>query len=313
MIKRLKVTQKGIFVYDPEVKKRIEKANLSPSFVGSWLDSPADAILSRYFEDDYLIEKPVYLERGSWYHSIMEETFKIPAEERVPKDLLLSANKVTKENKEYQKLGMIPEQKTWLSNALKGYISMPEDQNFFKREVAEIFPQGQGIELFVNGKIGNAERNVVGFIDLLVKGDEGMVVVDWKTGKCYPYNPNEPISWRNSFDYWRQQITYTMLLEQKGLPVEAGCLVFPADRTPQTVWVDIFSPDARQKTIEDYETADREIKTAIDSDHFYPFRETKWNNWGSYLIGNGDATPPNIRREDFMKDADLSEVNPIPW
>ena len=37
LFKKIKVTPKGIYVLDPDLRKKIDKLNLSPSMIGNWL------------------------------------------------------------------------------------------------------------------------------------------------------------------------------------------------------------------------------------------------------------------------------------
>ena len=166
-----------------------------------------------------------------------------------------------------------------------------------------------GLELFVNGTLGNANRQCLGFIDKIVEGENGLKVQDWKTGKKISnFNPNSKISTSNPFDYWRQQTFYAMLLEQLGATVEETSLLFPCAETPTIIHVDHHNPKVREQVIKDVEQVDRELDEAINNGYFFPFKKGPYNSWASYLVGLGRAPKPNIREDKFAMLADLSEV-----
>ena len=86
----------------------------------------------------------------------------------------------------------------------------------------------KGIELFVQGKIGNTNHNTFGFIDKIIEGETGLIILDWKTGaQIHNFDPTKKPSADNPFGYWRQQTAYAMLLEQYGLKVEIYRFNFP--------------------------------------------------------------------------------------
>ena len=168
--------------------------------------------------------------------------------------------------------------------------------------------QKQGLELFVTGKIGNAKRTCLGFIDKLVEGDYGLIVQDWKTGaKIHDYDPSKAPSDNNPFDYWRQQTFYTMLLEQAGMKVDSACLIFPCAEVPQIVNVDCHNPKVREQVIADCEKADSILEECIANDYTFPFKPGKYNSWATYLCGLGRAYPPKIitdRLNDYVEYGD---------
>ena len=310
LFKKIKVTPKGIYVLDPDLRKKIDKLNLSPSMIGNWLQSPADFILGKFIEPEVQIEDTPHLKRGTWFHSTMEAFFGLPQEERTKENLLKVSKEVTMTD-EYRDFAKETDNQEWYKNALKSYISAWLD-NAKSEKIANLFVMGKsrkGLELFVKGNLGNADRTCLGFIDKIVEGDNGLKVQDWTTGKKITnYNPNMKISTNNPFDYWRQQTFYAMLLEQLGATVEEASLLFPCAETPTIVLVDHSNPDVRAQVIKDVEQVDKELKEAIDNNYFFEFKKGPYNSWASYLAGLGSARKPNIREDKFAMMADLSEV-----
>lgn len=294
--KKFTVENGSIRVNDPEVRAMIDKIKLSPSMIGGFIASPGDWVVSKYIEPHISRSEPVHLTRGNWFHLIMEKFFALPQEERTWENLGSIVKNVTAA--EYPQMNT-NENKDWLRAAMINYKNNGLE-NAQNEKVAKIYLQGElktGLELFVRGSIGNAKRQCLGFIDRLIEGKNGLKVEDWKTGKkVSTYNPEFPISDKNPFDYWRQQLFYTLLLEQAGMTVEEASLIFPVAN--QKVYVDVNNQGAREQVIKDVEAVDSELTKCIENDYTFPFRKGQYTTWAYYLGGLGSVKyPPDIHTD----------------
>lgn len=295
----------SIKILSNDYKNTINKMKLSPSFVNAWLASPGDWAMGKLVVPEIQTEEPIYFARGTWFHKIMEEYYKLLPIERTFESLKQTCLRVTREDPLYSKLIEEKENKDWMNNAIKGFWKTWGEE-FKNDRIAKIFLMGQqrdGLELFVSGKIGNSSRQSLGFIDRLVESEGGLKVQDWKTGKhIAEYDPNKPISTYNPFEYNRQQILYTMLLEQQGLKVKSASLIFPCSEPPREVMVDINSQKNRAQVIKDVEQVDKELTECINNDYTFPFKSGRWNSWATFLCGMGNSRKPdNIREDKLMK------------
>lgn len=299
--KKIKIHNNGVQILDTAIMTKINRKPLSPSLVGAFLQSPGDWVMNAFIMDEVKIEETPHLRRGNWFHSIMEDFFAKEPEKRIFKELKESVHRVSEEN--YPDMLENQEHKDWLNHAIKGYcktwLNGAKDE-----KIAKLYINGEtkdGLELSISGKIGEAKRNCFGYIDKVLEGTQGLIVSDWKTGKKVSnFDPTRKISASNPFDYWRQQIFYTLLLEQKGCVVESANLIFPCPDVPQQVDIDIFNAEARQQVIKDVETVDRELTECVENEYFFPFKKGQYNGWASYLCGLGNAYPPRIHTDKLM-------------
>ena len=267
--KLIKVTSTGIEVLDEGLMNKIKKKNLSASLVNSITQCPADWLMESFILNLVDHEEPIHFVRGHIIHDTMERFFAYPKEERNPKLLSRTAMAVIQEK--YKESLDDKETMNWVKTALTGYLETGfEYKNI---DVAQIVKKkGEeptlGVELFVMGKIGNATRKVVGYIDRLDRMPDGRLsIVDYKTGgRIY----------KDSFDYERQQLAYTMLLEQDGYEVGAAKLEFPIARG--VVDIDINSQEKRTQVEIDFEAADNLLTKCIE-DNFFPFKGHHFCKW----------------------------------
>ena len=274
------IREDGVEILSDELYKKVERGNLSASMVNSLLACPADWILDKYILNQIEHEEQPQLERGTLFHSCMESFFTIPAGQRTSQMLGTIAQEETALN--HPHLMNDEESKSWLKNAIMGYLSMGFDFN--EEVIPQIDWKGKkqyGLELFVDGKIGNTKRKVVGYIDKLVQketdGKKLLFIEDWKTGKTvHPFDPDKAISDSNSFDYWRQQTLYSMLMEQEGVDVAGASLIFPVAK--KIVTVDKDRHDVRERVIEDLERVDQKLDKCL-SDNFFPFTPALYCTW----------------------------------
>lgn len=281
--KLVKVTKKGIVILDEELMNKIKKKNLSASMISSFFQCPADWLMDSFILPLLDHEEPVHFMRGHIFHETMEAFFAIPKEERCPKKLSQLAMKVIKNNYAHALEDFDTMQ--WVKQALKGYLetgfaySDVDVAKIVKKEGSE--PE-LGVEIFVKGKLGNTQRQVVGFVDRVDRLEDGSLeVVDYKTGKkIHPFNPNKPIGDGNDFGYWRQQIAYTMLLEQAGHKVSGAKLEFPIAKG--VVVVDTFSEELRKQVETDFESVDKALTKCIE-ENLFPFNGHFFCKWCGML------------------------------
>lgn len=182
---RITLTSDGAHITSPETAEKIEKKNLSASLI-----TGLNSCSVRWLADSFVIRDIVEEEpdnaarRGSLFHKIMEDFFIYPPAERTT-SLLKKIVKEVLVSEEFIDLSRSPEAVAWLKDAINGYYSMGGRPQ--QVEIAEITLHGKtkpGLETFVKGKIGDTERDILGFVDRIVvdqKKDDGSVIVeDWK-------------------------------------------------------------------------------------------------------------------------------------
>lgn len=175
----------GAHVASPIVAEKLEKKKISASLITGIESCSVRWLADSFVVRDLITEEPdSAARRGSLFHKIMEDFFKLSQEERTTKKLKAVVNEVLNDG-EFADLATNPDVIAWLKNAINSYYSMggrPE-----KVEVAQVEMDGktrEGLEIFVQGNIGNAERSVLGFVDRLIvdqkKDDGSLVIEDWK-------------------------------------------------------------------------------------------------------------------------------------
>ena len=281
--KLIKVTEDGIIIQDDELLEAIKNKNLSASLVSSFRQCPADWVLNSFILPKLQHIEPIYFVRGKAFHSSMEEFFQLPAEERNNKTLGALAYKVVQE--QYPELLKDRESMAWMKDALSGYLAGGfgiQNVELAQIEDPETKEMKPGIELFVKGKIGNTRRNFVGFVDRLDRLPNGSLqIVDYKTGKkISPFNPSEPIGEGNSFDYWRQQLAYTMILESQGHYIGGAKLEFPV--ASGEVVVDARNEKLRKQVEKYFEEVDAALDKCVD-ERFFPFHGHFFCKWCGML------------------------------
>lgn len=281
--KLVKVTKDGIIVTDDELMDKIKKKNLSASMVSSFAQCPADWLMNSFILPLIDHEEPIYFVRGHIFHETMEKFFRLPKEQRNPKVLSQAAMSVIKEK--YKESLNDPGTMNWVKEALQGYLEA--EFPYKDVDVAQIVKQEWkgpelGVEIFVRGKIGNTTRDVVGFVDRVDQmADGSLQVVDYKSGKkIHPFDPSLPISDSNDFGYWRQQLAYSMLLEQDGHKVGGAVLEFPIAKG--AVQVDVNNEELRKQVETDFENVDAALNKCIE-DNFFPFHGHFFCKWCGML------------------------------
>lgn len=255
--KLVKVTKEGIKIIDKELMDKVKKKQLSASMVSSFFQCPADWFMDSFILPKMDHEEPIHFVRGHIFHDTMEAFFTVPKEDRNPKLLSQITMNVIKDK--YKSSLEDKETMAWVKEALQGYLAAGfEYKNVDVAQIVKDPKKGPelGVELFVKGKLGNTERQVVGFVDRIDQLPSGKLqVVDYKSGKkIQPFDPEKPVGDGNDFGYWRQQLAYTMLLEQAGHDVGGAILEFPIARG--VVSVDVNNAKLRKQVESDFEAVD---------------------------------------------------------
>lgn len=266
MEKKIYLDRNGMHIGSPEIAEKIQKKKISASMISALEGCHAQWLAGTFVIPDLMEEEPDNaMTRGSLFHSVMEEFFKLEPEERTKETL----NEVTAEvlsKPEYIHFRVIPDAITWLKTAIRNYYDFLEE-NPKEVRVAQI--DGKlGLERFVSGKIGNSERSTLGFIDRIVEDPENpgsVIVEDWKTGaNAKKWNPKTKSD--DGLKEARQQVLYSLLLEQSGEDVSGARLLFPMAKT--IVDVDTEDVDFRKRVVADVEKTDRTLDSLIESNDF---------------------------------------------
>lgn len=172
----------------------------------------------------------------------------------------------------------------WIKKSLKSYLKAhgygSKDPEAIAARNELIFAGNRsvdsGLEIFVTGRIGNASRDTLGFIDRVQEMDreEGadvsseVMVEDWKSGaKVKKYKPGTRAKNPEGLAEQRQQIIYSILLEQeKGVKVTGARLIYPVAR--EVVEVDLSDEKLRERVIQDVEDADAQLTDHIERNLF---------------------------------------------
>lgn len=311
--KLIKVTNEGVYILNEDLKDKINKKKLSPSFINAYHKSPGEAVLSNFIEPDLRTEEPIYFARGHWFHSTMEEHFQNP--ERSLKTLKEDFRNVTKgepkyskspkeeEKNQYRELAQDNSNKEWITQCLIGYNKIAKKENFYDKKVATLYNMGSqksGVEFFAQTKFSGTSNACLGFVDCIFEDEGGLRIIDWKTGKYH----------KGDEEYELQQTLYALMLENAGFKVSSAALVFPigdGNGNPVLEEINIKDPEVQKKVMERLVSVDEEFEKNKE-EWFFPFRKHKWNSWESFLTGNGTAYKPKIDEDAFYQIAEI-DVN----
>lgn len=269
------LSDRGLHIEDPEIFKKLDKLSLSPSTVAAMEQCPAKWAFEKYAKKEIVGEDDdTPARRGNVFHDIMENFFKLEPEDRTPAELTAITKTVI--TQKYPEFATNGEVLRWVKDAIEGYYKMggkPKQVNVanvpkHKRKPEDPDEVIPGLEIFVKGKLGNATRETLGFIDQVLEDakNEGAVIVsDWKSGAKFKEFKKTTKS-DDGFNEVRQQIIYTMLMEQKGVNVSSARLIYPVAR--KVVNVDVDDDEIRLRIIDSIEKADKKLNESIEANTF---------------------------------------------
>jgi putative RecB family exonuclease len=260
----------GIHIVSPEVSEKLENKKISASMITSLSQCPA-----RWAADSFAIPELVEQEpdnparRGSLFHKVMEDFFKLDPAERTPAKIR-EISKETLFSEDFKDFKRNPEVIKWLKDAIDGYYSMggkPKDVKVANVQLKGSSSPKKGLEIFVKGKIGDTKRDTLGFIDRLIeaKKPNAVIIEDWKTG-AKAKHWKESTKGDEGLAEQRQQIIYSMIVEQSDIEVSKARLIYPVAR--EIVNVELDNEKLRKKVIESVEETDRNLDTMIDNNTF---------------------------------------------
>lgn len=306
------VDVEGLHVTSPDIAEKLEKKNISPSLVSSLNQCPAKWLGESFVIRDIIEEEPDNpARRGNLYHKVMEDFFALPGEERT-KSKIKEIFDATLASPAFNDLASNSDAVQWLKDAINGYYSMGAKPE--KVEVASIKDdKGNdtlGLEVFVKGKIGQAKRDVLGFIDALhvnPKVEDSVIVTDWKTGaKVKRYNSKTKGD--EGVAEARQQVLYSMLLEQKNVNVSGARLIYPVAQ--EVVNVDLSDTAFKNRIIEDVENADAQLDVFIENNTF-EYRPSFLCAWCplAKICTKAQIKPYAKMQEAYSKQPDIEILN----
>lgn len=279
MEKLMSLDSAGAHLMSPELTEKLEKKKLSASLVGNLVDGChakwlADSfVLPEFIEE----EKDNPKTRGTLFHSVMEHFFALPAKERTPDTIKEIVDQVldTPENEHFKTNA---DALNWLKKtSVNGYYKLLKtgmiESNPSDVEIATVNGK-PGLEMFVGGKLGNAKRDFVGFIDrMIVDPDdpEKIVVQDWKSGgSAHTWSGKDGDTM--GLKEQRQQFIYGLLLRAMEQKVDKVQLIFPAsfdkkkeNHAPTVLTFDLNDEKFVKKVLSDIETADKLMDDIIET------------------------------------------------
>ena len=267
----ISIDNKGVHIVAKKAADQLEKKSISPSMITSLESCPAKWAAEAFATRELIEQEPDNAaRRGSLFHQIMEDVCKSEPEERTKK-LVKQTTEDVFNSDDYKDLAANEDVIAWVRDAINGYYTM--GGNPMNVDIAEVSLGGKapkkGLEIFVKGRIGDARRETLGFIDRLIvnkkKNDGSIVIEDWKTGaKAKVWNPNTKGD--EGLPEQRQQIIYSILLEQDDVDVSGARLIYPVART--VVNVDLEDEDLKQKVITSIEETDKKLDVYTERNTF---------------------------------------------
>lgn len=301
----------GAHIESDAVFEKISKKNISPSMITGLEGCHARWVSETFVIRDIIEDEPDNAgRRGNLFHTVMEDFFALPPEERT-KAVMKETVKNVLESEQFNDLKNNPNTVQWLRSAVNGYYSMggtPE-----KVKIADLKLEGKrkkGLEVFVKGHIGDSSRPVLGFIDQVLEDptrDDGSVIVaDWKTSaKSKHYKPNNKTN--SGLAEQRQQVIYAELLRQQGVNVSGARLVYPIAR--DVVPVDLGDEDLRNTVIRNVEETDKTLNHLIETNTFEyePGFLCAWCPI-SKICPKADIKPYDKMQEAYSKQPGIEEL-----
>jgi len=301
------ISNAGLSIISEEVGAKVRKKNISPSLITSLGNCPAQWAADNFVLRDLLPqEEDNAATRGSLFHKVMEVAFDEPAEERTRSRIDEISLEVL-ETPEFENFKGNEDAMAWLQRAIDGYYRMggrPE-----RVQVAEYQRTGdkepkKGLEVFVKGKIGEATRDTLGFVDRLTvdqRNEGGIIIEDWKSGaKAKPWNPKTKST--DGKAEARQQVIYSMLLKKEGVNVTGARLIYPVAET--MVPVDLEDEAFNEMVVKDVEETDAALTTMIET-NLFEFKPNVLCSWCSL-----QSICPKAQKAQFAKARDARAKAP---
>lgn len=264
----LKIDKEGIHIIDDSVSYALSKKNLSASMMTGLEGCPARWIAENYATPDIVVlgpESPA--RRGSLFHKIMEKFFNNPQNQRTRHDLKKIMFETLK-MPEFEDMRENKETMDWLKNVINNYYKMGAKPEQIK--IANIEIDGRerkGLEIFIKGKIGDTNRNILGVIDRVIesKKGNGVIIEDYKTSATAKKWKNHTKS-TDGFSEQRQQLIYTKLMEDNGVNVSGARLIYPVAK--EIVRVQLDNPVLKKKAFNSIIETDRNLTTMEENNTF---------------------------------------------
>jgi CRISPR/Cas system-associated exonuclease Cas4 (RecB family) len=260
----MSVSNAGLSIISPDISAKLAKKKISPSLVTGLQGCPAQWVANSFVMRDLIQEDPDNAAtRGSLFHKVMEDAFADEPERRT-RERINEHRDAVLESDEFSFFKEFPEAIEWLDNAIDGYYAMggrPEKVKVASIKRPEDSTPKLGLEVFVTGNLAGAKRDTLGFIDRLTvdqkhEDEFGIIIEDWKSGaKAKKWNPKTKN--QDGRAEARQQVIYSMLLEQQGVKVTGARLIFPVAR--EVVTVDLEDEVFKESVIQDIKDADEAL------------------------------------------------------
>lgn len=268
----------GMSIKAEKAHNNLEHKKLSASLVTGLVEG----CHARWLADQYVIRDLIEeidnpARRGNIFHDIMETFFKLPNDQRTHEQMRTIVQKVLTED--YPDMAKIQDVVQWVRDAVNGYYNMgakPETVNVaeieqYNRKTQETYHSG--LEVYIEGKIGDTSRPALGFIDRVIYDHrthgETLVIEDWKTGaKAKKIAPKWRVTTKQvqGLAEQRQQMSYTMMMEDMGHKISGARLIYPVAQ--EIVPVNIQDKRLRERTVTDFEKADAEVNNLVKTNRF---------------------------------------------
>lgn len=271
------MTEAGLHITSAETMEKLKTKKLSASLVTSMESCAASWLNNTFVMPNLPTPVDTAATRGTLFHSVMEEFYALPSQDRTSEKLRTVVKKViSKEDNEA--LVASPGVLDWLFSAISNYVSMSPDPRgviipTFKNKYGY---DVSGLELFVSGKIADTNREILGFIDQVTQNEDGtFTVTDFKTGaKSKHYKKGS--RYNEGFAEQRQQIIYSMLLQQMGHKVSAARLIYPVAK--DIVNVNLHDKELILKVLDSVVSADKKL-SAYEEENLFPFKPSVLCSW----------------------------------
>lgn len=291
------VNPNGLTIVSQGALRSLRRKNLSATAVSGLSGCQASwgfKIFSKWFLE-YPLDMP--FRRGLMFHYVMEHLAQSDPQFRSAARARALVDEVA-QHKDYKDLYAIPEAQQWLKTAVNNVYTMglhPMGWRMSNR-LAEF-----GAEVKVEGSLYGSTNSFMGYIDLLLEGNNGVVIVDWKTGSAKPaWKPGNLFD--SGLDEARQQFIYAKLLTQDGIDVTGAQLWYPLAK--EIVSVSLNLPALASRVEDDVKQADWELSNRKE-DASFSFTPSALCSWCPLV-----NACPSARPAKKQKEFDAREKNP---